>query len=125
MCDEHFVPLAEMPIGQVQPRDKAFYVEIPHGYIGVFSSINGPVLFIDRDKYLFSDPSWRVSVRKGPENNEVWFSNLIGADLHFKYKKVELDVLDPWSEEQFDDFFIWVSLKRNDCEFIDMWRDED
>lgn len=123
-CDDQFKPLVEMPIGQLRPRDKAFYVGVPDGYIGVYSSKNGPVLFINNDQYLFVDPIWKVSVKEGLVNNEVWFSNLMAHDLHFEYKKVELDPLDPWSEKQFDDFFIWLSSKRDNREFIDMWTEK-
>lgn len=123
-CDENYTPLAERHAGINKPRSKAFYVGFPGGFAGVYASPDGPTLFVNADKHLFHDPSWDVSVRKMGKNNQVSFTGLAQGPLTFEYPVVELDPLDPWSEEAFDDFFIWLAAKRNDQEFIQMWTDK-
>ncbi|HZV64532.1 MAG TPA: hypothetical protein VFG03_06455 [Telluria sp.] len=103
---------------------EAAYVTFPDGYIGVYSSKDGPVLFVNNKKYLFTDQSWKISVREGSVNNKVRLSALNQSDIEFEYSKPVLDVLDPWSEKQFDDFYIWLSQKRDNREFIGMWTDK-
>jgi hypothetical protein len=124
LCDENYNPIDEEAAGTTRPRNKAFYVRFPDGFIGVYSSDQGPVLFVNANKFLFTDPSWSVSVRKKGTQNEVKFVDLFPVPQAFECPAVELDPLDPWSEEQFDDFFIWLTKKRDDREFIDMWTDK-
>lgn len=121
LCDKNYNPISEEYIGKNEPRSKAFYVGFCDGFIGVYSSVEGPVLFINDCKYLFADPSWNIRVQKNLGVNEVSFVGLDQSSLVFEYSAVELDPLDPWSEEQFDDFFIWLTNKRHDQEFIEMW----
>ncbi|HEV7813496.1 MAG TPA: hypothetical protein VGP06_00165 [Janthinobacterium sp.] len=83
--------------------------------------MNGPILFINGSKYPFTDPSWKVVVQKNARINEVRFTGPEQKNLTFAYPAVELDPMDPWSEESFDDFFIWLTTKRDDQEFIEMW----
>ncbi|WP_141676586.1 hypothetical protein [Pseudomonas bananamidigenes] len=123
LCDEKYNPISEERSGQGVPRNKAFYVRFPGGFMGVYSSPEGPVFFVNDHKMLFSDPAWRVSVHKKMDVNEVFFAGLTKGDLAFEYSVVELDPLDPWSEEEFDDFYIWLTKKRNNREFIDIWTD--
>ena len=126
LCDATYGPVAEKATGNAKPRNKAFYVRFPDGFIGVYSSVHGPVLFVNSSKYLFIDSSWSVSVQKKGALNEVKFAGLDqgSRSFQFEYAAVELDPLDPWSEEQFDDFFIWMTKKRCDREFIGMWTDK-
>lgn len=122
-CDKNYNPLREESAGANKPRNKAFYVKFHGDFIGVYSSIHGPVLFVNANKHLFTDPSWSVSVQKKGGQNEVAFVGLGQGLEAFEYPVVELDPLDPWSEDLFDDFFIWLEKKRWDREFIDMWTD--
>ncbi len=124
VCDRNYNPISEEDVGQGKPRNKAFYVKFPGGFVGVYSSVEGPVLFVNEGKSLFTDPSWAVSVHRQAGVNEVSFIGLAQGTLVFEYPVVELDPLDPWSEEQFDDFFIWLTKKRHDREFIDMWTEK-
>lgn len=124
LCDQDFNPILEQEIGEKRPRNKAFYVGFSGGFIGVYSSVEGPVLFVNRGKYLFTDWSWDVSIKKMAGVNEAEFTGLGQCALIIEYLPVELDSLDPWSEEQFDDFYIWLVNKRHDREFIGMWTDK-
>lgn len=124
VCDGDYRPLTEVSGGQHKPRNKAFYIKCSVGYIGVYSSPQGPVLFLNDQKFLFTDAAWTVSVQKNGATNRASFTGLGQAPLAFDYPATELDPSDPWSEEQFDDFFIWLETKRSDRELVAMWTDK-
>jgi hypothetical protein len=124
-CDEGCSPLSEGVAGMNKPRAKAFYVKFPGGFAGVYSSPQGPVAFVNGEKRLFIDPAWSVWVQKVEGVNKVSLAGLSREPMTFEYPAVELDPLDPWSEEEFDDFFIWLMRKRSDQEFIQMWTDKE
>jgi len=123
-CDENYDPLSEEVAGTNEPRSKAFYIRFAGGVVGVYSSSQGPVAFVNSEKRLFTDPGWSVSVQRMGATNEVSFTGLGDEISTFEYPTVKLDPLDPWSEEDFDDFFIWLTRKRNDQEFIRMWTEK-
>lgn len=124
-CDEGYEPMSENVAGANKPRAKAFYVKVPGGFAGVYSSSQGPVAFVNGEKRLFTDPAWSVSVQKMGVTNKVSLTGLSREPMTFEYPTVKLDPLDPWSEEEFDDFFIWLVRKRSDQEFIQMWTDKE
>jgi hypothetical protein len=125
LCDQNFNPISEQDAGQGKPRNKAFYVRFSGGFMGVYSSSKGPVLFVNDRKFFFTDWTWSLSIQKKAGVNKVDFTGLTHDVLMIEYLPVELDPLDPWSEEQFDDFFIWLVNKRHDREFIGMWTDKE
>lgn len=124
-CDCDHNPLVEEKLIGLRPKSPAAYLRFPDGFIGVYPSPAGPVLFVNDQKYLFTDPSWQVSVAKFGTMNEVTFTGFAGGDLNFRYPAVELDPLDPWSEEEFDDLFIWLTTHKDSSSLIRMWTMED
>lgn len=120
-CDQDYCPISEEDIAQKELRNRALYVRFPQGFIGVYSSPAGPVLFVNNSKHVFSDWSWNVSVQKGDGFNTFSLIGLTADPLVFDYPEVELCPMDPWSEEVFDNFFLWLANKRHDREFMDMW----
>src|SRR4051812_29889730 len=85
MCTEDIIPLAEVPLEQQTLRKKAFYVKVPEGFIGVHSSPNGPVLFINEKKFPFSDLRWSVSVMEGERTNVAKLTGLDGETFEIEY----------------------------------------
>jgi hypothetical protein len=113
-CDRHYIPIAEEKLVGDRPNCFASYLGFPGGFLGTYPSPAGPIFFVNNQKYLFTDPSWHISVAKyGPEN-EVTFTGLIDGKLVFRYPAVELDPINPWSDEEHDDFFIWLMTHKDD-----------
>ncbi|WP_298450331.1 hypothetical protein [uncultured Marinobacter sp.] len=115
-----FGPVEEVDVGSVllNPRMKACYVRFSKGFLGVIGSVSGPVLFFNDRRFYFSNPNWNVKV----ENKNVFYLFENGIEvLKEKYNSPPLDELDPWSDEESEDFFIWLEAKRNDEEFMEMW----
>lgn len=121
VCNEDYIPIREEYIERKMPYRKSFYTRFVDGYIGVYSSLQGPVLFVNNKKYLFKDESWGICVKKKNAENKVIFSGLDGEDLVFDSPLVPVDNLNPWSEEGFDDFFLWLESHRYNQEFIRIW----
>ncbi|WP_024462243.1 hypothetical protein [Marinimicrobium sp. LS-A18] len=106
------------------PRKKGFFEKWSKGYMCVLSGESGPFLKIGQKDYSFKSPEWRVEVEKAGTVNifRLWDGgSLVIEEL---YKPPSLDDLDPWSDEESEDFFLWLSRKKNDEEFIEMWTDE-
>lgn len=121
VCDDNFNPVKEASAAHQKLEDKACYVSFAGCFFGVYSSVDGPVMFVNDEKYLFADKCWAVLVRPGKQMNTVVFSGLKSGIFSFDYPPVKLDPLDPWLEEEFDDFFIWLSKQRSNGEFVRMW----
>lgn len=124
-CDHHHTPITEEKLVGTRPKSPASYLKFAGGFIGVYPSLARPVFFVNDRKYLFTDPSWHISVAKyGPEN-EVTFTGLVDGDIAFRYPAAELDPFNPWSDEEHEDFFIWLRTYKDDPETIRMWTKED
>ena len=123
-CDAAMMPLAECPAEPAHPRrKKAFYLPIPGGFIGAFSSPAGPVLFVDGDQYAFTDPSWSVHVLAHGDARRAVFGGLRSGPLAIDYTAVKADPADAWADERSDDFYQWLESRRADPELIAMWTD--
>ena len=109
-----------LPPGE-KPRKKASYVKHKDTFIGVFASTQGPVLFINQKLFFFTDQSWVVKLNKQANGNQFTLlqngQKLFEADYH----PPKPDPLDPWSDEESVDLFVWITAKRNDQEIAQMW----
>lgn len=115
-----FGPIEEVGVGSVllNPRVKSCYVKFSKGFLGVVGSISGPFFFINEHIFYFSDLNWTVKV----ENKNVFYLFENGVEVFKeKYSSPPLDELDPWSDDESVDFFIWLEAKRNNEEFVEMW----
>ncbi len=123
VCNENYSPLYEEHIRSPMPYTKSFYTDFTKGYMGVYSSKQGPTLFINNDKYLFTDPSWNITIKRNGKSRHICFSGLREQDLAFEAQAFPTDECDPWSEEEFDDFFVWLESHRSNQELIKIWTD--
>jgi hypothetical protein len=117
-------PLHEAPADPAHlRRKKAFYLPIPGGFIGAFSSAAGPVLFVNADQYAFTDTSWSVRVDMQGDARRAVFDGLLSGPLVVNYPAVKADPADAWADERLDDFYQWLATNRADPELIAMWTD--
>ena len=116
-------PVAEVDSGSMTglPYSKACYTILTKGFLGVVGSMTGPFLFTNEEKFDFADLSWSVNVVKGKAKNTFYLLKYDIEVLTEEYVPPSIDVLDPWSDEESEDFFIWLESKRTDEEFIEMW----
>lgn len=104
-----------------KPRNKACYVKHQDKYLGVIGTPSGPIFFINNSFYPFLDTTWSVRVDKKENYNIFTFIKNGIEKIRIEYTPPKIDELDPWSDEESEDFYIWVSAKRKDKEFIVMW----
>lgn len=121
--DSEIGPVREININShsVSLRSKACYVSFSDGFAGVLGTSVGPVLFINCRKYQFSDARWKARIDKEGESNTFTLNEAGKDTVKITYHPFEVDALDPWSEESFDDFYSWVIGKRADSEFFEIW----
>lgn len=114
-------PIHEVDTLPEKVRAKACYTPFSGGFLGVIGTSKGPYFFINKDRFDFLDSNWKLSVERGYGKNVVTI--YLNNDLILKeeYYQPELDPLDPWSDVESEDFFIWLESKRKDEEFIEMW----
>ncbi len=106
---------------QYKPTPRGVYAKFDGMFVGAIGSKLGPFLFIGTQEYYFSDKSWSVKTFKEENRNVFSLINKGVVSLSIEYKPLDLDELDPWSDDESEDFFIWLEAKRNDEEFIEMW----
>ncbi|PAU82155.1 hypothetical protein CK501_03115 [Halovibrio salipaludis] len=87
----------------------------------VIGTKHGPKLFINDHQYSFRDSSWSADVQEGDSENQFIIREHGLEVLRIAYPPAAVDELDPWSDEETEDFFKWVVAKQNDEEFIEMW----
>lgn len=103
------------------PRKKANYIRHGNDFIGVIGSEYGPVLFINDHQYPFRESWWSAEVQEADSENQFIIQENGREVLRIAYPPAAVDELDPWSDEETEDFFKSVAAKQNDQEFIEMW----
>lgn len=116
-------PLLEVHLDGIKDklRKKGCYVRHGDDFLGVIGTRNGPVLFVNDTIYPFSDSSWTPSIEKKGTFNQFLIKENGNEVLRLNYSPSEVDELDPWSDEQSVDFYLWVVNKKQDDEFFEMW----
>lgn len=104
-----------------RPVPKAFFEKYSKGYLYVLASERGPVLKVNGKSYYFIDPDWHAEVEKSGQIGVFRLWQGQNLELEERYSRPNVDELDPWSDEESEDFFVWVSEKKNDAELIEMW----
>ncbi|WP_157209753.1 hypothetical protein [Marinimicrobium agarilyticum] len=88
------------------------------------SGETGPWLLVNQKEYHFTDSEWKVEVEilKGENVFRLWVRRELVIEE--TYSPAPVDDLDPWSDEESEDLFVWLTRKRNDEEFIELWTDK-
>ena len=117
-------PLKEVSASSV-PEEKIAklgnYIKLNGKYYGVYATPDGPCFFYQADKFLLNDPSsvFRHTRGEGQHHFRFTYNDKVIIDLEYDHWD-DLDI-DPWSEEDFIDFFIWLTKSSSNQEFISMW----
>jgi hypothetical protein len=95
---------------EIKDRDleRGFYVNVPGGFVGVVSSPDGPVLFINNDKYLLDPDVITITTEDKGDERAVSITRAGSLLFTHQYKKLVFGY-DVWSsEEDATDFFLWL-----------------
>lgn len=106
------------------PIQKGFFEKWSKGYMYALSGSNGPCLTVGTRSYDFRSPEWKAEVEKLGNGNVFRLCEEGRLVIEELYSPPSVDELDPWSDEESEDFFVWISNKKNDEELIEMWTDK-
>ncbi|ODC03113.1 hypothetical protein BFW38_05695 [Terasakiispira papahanaumokuakeensis] len=97
------------------------YIKLDKIYYGVYATPDGPCFFFNNQKILLNDPKVKFEHSKGKEQHyfRLTYNGEIKIDLKYDHWD-DIDI-DPWAEEDFIDFFIWLTKSSGNQEFISMW----
>jgi hypothetical protein len=117
-------PLKEGSASNVQEERIAKlgnYIKLNGMYYGVYATPNGPCFFYQNDEFLINDPGSVFQHTKGDvqHNFRFIYKGQVVIDLNYDHWD-DLNI-DPWSDEEFIDFFIWLTKVSSNQEIINMW----
>ncbi|HBF36151.1 MAG TPA: hypothetical protein DDW50_02395 [Firmicutes bacterium] len=87
--------------------------------IGVFATDQGPVFFVNKQRYLLNGNEWDFSVKqKNTQNNTFRFVYNKVVVYEANYKRVTELGVHPYADEEFMDFYTWMTKKKISKTFI-------
>jgi hypothetical protein len=117
-------PLKEVSASSVQEEKIAKlgnYIKFDGKYYGIYATENGPCFFYQGNKFLLNDPGVVFQHTRGGDQHHFRFTYIDKVIINLKYDHWDDLDIDPWSEEDFIDFFIWLTKSSSNQEFIKMW----
>lgn len=120
-------PLKEVAASSVSEGDVcklANYIKLDDKYYGVYATVHGPCFFYQAHKFLLSDPAVTFEHVKGERQHYFKFTHNDDVLIDLHYDRWENIDIDSWSDENFIDFFIWLTKASSNQEFIKMWTKE-
>ncbi len=122
--DTSIGPLKEISAASVAEDDickLANYIKIDGKYYGIYATANGPRFFYQNEEFPLNSLDSVLQHTKGDEKHHFKFIYKQREVIDLDYDHwADLDI-DPWSEEDFIDFFIWLTKSSSNQEFIQMW----
>jgi hypothetical protein len=109
----------ELGLDSIEDAWTGFAKYTDNDVVGVFASTNGPVFFINEKMYPLSENEWDFFVE--PENDTInIFSFIYNGEKVYetRYKRVTCLDVHAFADEEFMDFFIWMSLKKKSPMFL-------
>lgn len=96
---------------------------IKHGghFFGIYATEIGPKFFRDYDSFLLNDPKLIFQHIKGYPQHHFKFFYDEKELMSLSYDHWDDLDIDPWSDEDFIDFFIWITKSYKNPQFIHLW----
>ncbi len=122
--DDVLGPIKELPasdVGVSQILELANYIKLNDKYFGLIASSEGPCLFVQKDKFPLNNIDIKVFHRRGEESHHFKMERkgvIVIDEIYPRWQDLDID---PWSDEDFIDFFIFITNAARNPEFIQMW----
>jgi len=104
---------------------RGFYKNNELGFIGVFASNIGPILFINQTTYPLIKGGYDVKwLKKGKEiDKREFFIYYEGKEIYkIEYDEVKCLYINPYEEdEEFRDFYMWMYKNKDDDNFYNFY----
>lgn len=113
-----FVEKNRMDITELKETWIGYYKNTEKGLIGIFASDCGPVFFVNNERYLLTEGSWdfEISVIADYSHFSFWHDGKEYFNIDYLN---EADIgIHPYADEEFMDFFVWLSKCKDSRTFI-------
>lgn len=117
-------PIAEHHLDSIPPEslsELGCYISVNDEIYGIYASSNGPVFFSPVGEIELKSKEVKCRVENGESTNRFVCSVDKNDIINLRYKRWENVNVDPWSGEDFVDFFVWFSKTYNSPGFLRQW----
>jgi hypothetical protein len=118
----HFEKKTRQELASVEDLWTGFAKYADNDVAGLFATNNGPVFFINENMYPLKENEWDFFVEQ--ENDAINIFSFVynGKQVYeTRYKKVTTLDVHAFADEEFMDFYTWMSLKKKSPTFIDYY----
>lgn len=124
--ENQIVTRTELGIQSISDTWIGFSKQNGSDVVGVFATKCGPVFFVNKKMFPLVGNEWDFVVENVSEETMI-FSFVYNFEkvLEVNYKKVIELGTHPYADEEFVDFFTWMSKKKESKTFIDFYTLED
>ncbi|MGM9988788.1 MAG: hypothetical protein ACI35O_16400 [Bacillaceae bacterium] len=99
-----------------------FYVKKGNDLIGVFATNKGPVFFINSNMYPLVQNDWDFDIEVLSSERNVFSFVYNGQEIYrLEYERTKLIGIHPYADEEFMDFFVWMSKWKESGDFLDFY----
>jgi len=108
-------------ISDIKETWRGFYKDTDKGLVGVFATDQGPVFFVNDSTYLLTEGDWDFIIEEMGDKNAFTFYYNGQEQFKIEYIKTKDLGIHPYADEEFMDFFVWMSKKKESKSFIDFY----
>ena len=116
------VSASSVPEGEISELGN--YIKLSGEYYGIYATKNGPCFFYQADRFLLNDLGTVFQHSRGEDKHHFRFIHDGQVIIDLKYDHWDDLDIDPWSEEDFVDFFIWLTKSSSSQEFLSLWTEK-
>ncbi len=96
-------------IDVTEEKTKGTYVSKENTIIGIYASIDGPVVFLNHEKYYLKTDNLQFDIEERSDSRRKFKLTKSGVPIYeYTYPRTEFVDYDPWSSEDDVDFFSWL-----------------
>lgn len=88
---------------------RGYYVTVNDNVYGYYATIEGPVFFHNKKRYLLTNPKYTAEVKIDSDENEFILKYDGKPYVNVKYPPVKYKYYDNWSDDLMVDFFLWIT----------------
>lgn len=108
-------------LGGLNKTWRGFYTKKANDLIGVFATDKGPVFFVNSNMYLLAQNDWDFYVEVFSERNVFSFVYNSQVIYRLEYLRTKEFGIHAYADEEFLDFFAWMSKNKENKSFIDFY----
>ncbi|MFP8965675.1 hypothetical protein ACKC9G_03730 [Pokkaliibacter sp. CJK22405] len=124
--DNNLGPLREISAANTPDSNiekKGTYIKLGADFFGIIASKNGPLFFANQQQFPINSTELTFTHSRGEEQHTFTCHYQGKQIINLTYDRWDDIDIDPWSDEDFIDFFIWLTKSSKNHDFINQWTD--